>query len=220
MRTAGPCTLAIASGISLLFAWAAPAAEDGFAQPGVYVGLAGSVGIPTGFDELFEDAGVDHVEADASLGLHTRVGYRFHPRVAAEAHFEWLAGFDVSLDSVYRPAPGSGTQLATADLWTLTGNARIYLLTGEVQPYLLAGAGMLSAEVTDEVDRSVPGSILAGLPDLSDSASGFAARFGAGFDYYLTENFALNFDASYVLPTGAVEDFDYVSVGWGFQYRF
>jgi opacity protein-like surface antigen len=214
MKTTGPRTLAIASGISLLFASAASATEDGFAQSGVYVGLAGSVGIPLQLDEPFEDAGVDHVEADASLGLHTRVGYRFHPRVAAEAHFEWLGGFDVSLDSVYRPDPGSGTQVATADLWTLTGDARIYLLTGEVQPYLLAGAGMLSAELKNEADPSD------GLPDLSDSSSGFAARFGAGFDYCLTENFALNFDASYVMPTGAVEDFDYVSVGWGFQYRF
>ena len=220
MQTTGPRTLAIASGISLLLAWAASAAEDGFAQPGVYVGLAGSVGIPIQLDELFEEAGVDRVEADASLGLHTRVGYRFRPRIAAEAHFEWLGAFDVALDSVYRPAPGAGTQLATTDLWTLTGDVRVYLLTGEVQPYLLAGAGMLSAEVKDEVDRSVPGSTLADLPDLSDSSSGFAARFGAGFDYCLTEKFALNFDASYVLPTGAVEDFDYVSVGWGFQYRF
>jgi len=220
MKATGSRALAIASGISLLVAWAASAQEDDFAQPGVYVGLAGSVGIPSAFDEWVEAAGVDHVEADASMGLHTRVGYRFHPRVAAEAHFEWLAGFDASSDSVYRAAPGSGAQVATADLWTLTGDARIYLLTGEVQPYLLAGAGMLSAEVTDEVDRSAAGSTLADLPDLSDSSSGFAARFGAGLDYCLTENFALNFDASYVLPTGAVEDFDYVSIGWGFQYRF
>ena len=214
MKATGSRTLAIASSISLLVACSASAEDDAFAQPGVYVGLAGSVAIPIQLDELFEDAGVDHVEADASLGLHTRVGYRFHPRVAAEAHFEWLGGFDVSLDSVYRPDPGSGTQVATAALWTLTGDARIYLLTGEVQPYLLAGAGMLSAELKNEADPSD------GLPDLSDSSSGFAARFGAGFDYCLTENFALNFDASYVLPTGAVEDFDYVSVGWGFQYRF
>ena len=214
MKATGSRTLAIASSISLLVACAASAEDDAFAQPGVYVGLAGSVAIPIQLDELFEDAGVDQVEADASLGLHTRVGYRFHPRVAVEAHFEWLAGFDVSLDSVYRPDPGSGTQVATAALWTLTGDARIYLLTGEVQPYLLAGAGMLSAELKNEADPSD------GLPDLSDNSSGFAARFGAGFDYCLTENFALNFDASYVLPTGAVEDFDYVSIGWGFQYRF
>lgn len=214
MEATGSRTLAIASGISLLVACAASAEDDAFAQPGVYVALAGSIAIPTAFDESVEAAGVDHVEADAGLGLHARVGYRFHPRVAAEAHYEWLAGFDASTDSVYRPDVGSGTQVATATLWTLTGNAKLYLLRGEVQPFLLAGAGVLSADVKDEADPSD------GLPDLSDSSSGFAARFGAGIDYYLSEKFSLNFDASYVLPTGAVEDFDYVSVGWGFQYRF
>ena len=71
MKATGSRTLAIASSISLLVACAASAEDDAFAQPGVYVGLAGSVAIPTAFDELFEDAGVDHVEADASLGLHT-----------------------------------------------------------------------------------------------------------------------------------------------------
>ena len=220
MKATGSRTLAIASGISLLVACAASAEDDAFAQPGVYVGLAGSVAIPIQLDEPFEAAVVDHVEADAGLGLHTRVGYRFHPRVAAEVHFEWLAGFDVSLDSVYRPSPSSGTHVATAALWTLTGDAKFYLLRGEVQPFLLAGAGVLSANVTDEVDRSEPTNPLVDLPDLSDRSSGFAARFGAGFDYYLSEHFSLNFDASYVLPTGAVEDFDYVSVGWGLQYRF
>jgi hypothetical protein len=121
MKATGSRTLAIAWGISLLVACAASAEVDAFAQPGVYVGLAGSVGIPTEFDESVEAAGIDHVEADASMGLHTRVGYRFHPRLAVEAHFEWLAGFDASTESVYRPDVGSGTEVARAALWTPTG---------------------------------------------------------------------------------------------------
>ena len=47
-----------------------------------------------------------------------------------------------------------------------------------------------------------------------------AARFGGGIDIYATENFAVSLNISYVLPTGDLKDLDYVSIAWGFQYRF
>jgi hypothetical protein len=56
------------------------------------------------------------------------------------------------------------------------------------------------------------------------SASGrgtdFAARFGGGIDLYATKHVVLSVEAEYVLPTGDVKDLDYISIGWGFQYRF
>ena len=52
------------------------------------------------------------------------------------------------------------------------------------------------------------------MPDifvgLSVEETDFAARFGAGFEVYATEHIVINLDASYVLPTGSLEDFDYV----------
>ena len=39
-------------------------------------------------------------------------------------------------------------------------------------------------------------------------------------DVYITRNFYAAVDASYVLPTGDVDDFDLVSIGWGLGYRF
>lgn len=56
--------------------------------------------------------------------------------------------------------------------------------------------------------------------DGDSGESGFAARFGGGIDIYITRNFYGALDASYVLPTGDVDDFDMVSIGWGFGYRF
>jgi len=46
------------------------------------------------------------------------------------------------------------------------------------------------------------------------------ARFGGGLDFYITESIVASAGVDYLLPTGDVEDLDYVSFGWGLQYRF
>jgi hypothetical protein len=45
-------------------------------------------------------------------------------------------------------------------------------------------------------------------------------RFGLGTDIYITRNFYAALDVSYVLPADDVEKLDFVSIGWGFGYRF
>jgi hypothetical protein len=41
-----------------------------------------------------------------------------------------------------------------------------------------------------------------------------------GFDFYLTDALALQLSSSYVLQTGDLDGFDYVSLIAGLQYRF
>jgi len=55
----------------------------------------------------------------------------------------------------------------------------------------------------------------ADLPD-----TGFAMRFGGGIDLYATKNIVVTLETDYVKPFGNLDAFDYVSVGWGVQYRF
>ncbi len=45
-------------------------------------------------------------------------------------------------------------------------------------------------------------------------------RLGGGLDFYATKSIVLSLGVDYVLPFGDVEDFDYVSLGWGLEYRF
>ena len=85
---------------------------------------------------------------------------------------------------------------------TFTGNLKLYLLTGRIQPFLLTGIGLGWEE-------------LAGF-----GATGFAARFGGGLDYYLNESWSLQVSSSYVLQTGDLNGGDYVSLVTGFQYHF
>jgi opacity protein-like surface antigen len=177
----------------LTFVTASPAlgqAQDDFARNGAYLGLAGSVGIFPEAEDDLDDVGGD---VDTGLGLNARAGYRVHPHFAAEAEFEWVH---------------SSIEFAGADVdfdtFVGTVNGKGFLLTGRFQPFAMIGIGGLG--VDGEGD--------------SGGDSGFAARFGGGIDIYITRNFYGAVDASYVLPTGDVDDFDLVSIGWGFGYRF
>ena len=41
-----------------------------------------------------------------------------------------------------------------------------------------------------------------------------------GIDFYFSEHWVLNFEASYVLPTGDLSEYDYIGGGMGLAYRF
>jgi len=94
--------------------------------------------------------------------------------------------------------------------WTVTANLKGYILTeGDVQPFLLLGGGMISGELDG---RSAYGA----------SADGFSflGRMGGGLDYYFTPHIVGVAELTYVLPTGTLKDFPYISGGLGLQYRF
>lgn len=146
-----------------------------------------------GFD-TFDFGAVDF---DPSLGLNARIGYRFLPWLALEGHFEWTAGFQGKL---------GGVKLADPQIITAGVNLKVPVLHGRFQPYLLAGWGYI------HVDSDSP---------LLGSESGVAARVGGGLDVFATEHVAVMLESTYVLPvTSNVNDFRYVSFGWGLRYRF
>ena len=176
-------------------------AEDGdYARPGLYVGGGIVGGFTTRLEgQLTEIPGVNNVEVDPSFGLSGRVGARITPHLALEAHYEWMEDFETSVD---------GTEIAETQTQTFTGDVKGYLATGRVQPYLSAGIGVLSAKSDDPVTT------------FQKTDTDFAARFGGGVDFYLSENVGLSLDSSYVVPTGDVEDLDYVSLGAGVFFRF
>jgi opacity protein-like surface antigen len=219
-------TVALAAAMVLVSAGSG-SAQDDFARNGFFVGLAGSYAIDTFEDDAEDDVNdelaalgymgyVVGLDVDASLGINGRVGYRFHPHFSAELLVEWLDGFDADLSITdVSLTPPVSIDFATIEIepWVITGNVKGHLLTGRYQPYLLAGAGVMTAKV------KLKDSLGLGASE-SDRLTDFAARFGGGIDVYLTENIVLTAGADYVLPTGDVKDLDYVSIDWGFQYRF
>jgi len=164
-----------------------------YARRGWYVG-GGVVGA---FEEFDLGSAADQSNF---VGYGFRGGYRVHPRIAAEMSFERYTKADLDV---------LGQSALEIDGWSLTANAKGYALTGRVQPYALLGLGTLYLNVEDQLGLG-----------LSDDQAAFALRFGGGIDAYVTRHIVLNVEASYLLPTGDLDDFPLVPLSGSFQYRF
>ncbi len=194
--------------------------KDDFARRGWMIGLGGSYGVETFEDEKEswfqgegspDELGPDvRLSVDNSLGVNGRVGYRCHRYFSAEVEVEWNSfssdltqpGFDRLANVVSEPV-------------VVTANAKGYFLTGRYQPFLLLGAGVMSADI--EL-RDPVGLEFTGLKSTSENE--FAFRFGGGIDLYATEHVVVSLEADYVLPFRSLDTLDYITVSWGFQYRF
>ena len=197
-----------------------PTTEDNpYARSGFYIGLAGSLGVDAALEDKLEKAVTNTLmtsvgtNVDEKIGLNARIGYRFHPRIAGEAQFEWITEAGISFKGV-----PFGKDAIKLERWTYTANAKAYLGTGIVQPFLLVGLGLMSAQLKGDVIADLEDDPL--VFSVSETKEAFAARFGGGIEIYATDYVVINLDASYVLPTGALDDFDYISIGWGVMVRF
>lgn len=232
--------LLIGSCLALLLGTPVVAQED-FARPGFYVGVSGTTAVYTKLndqlgsvpEQIFEipPSGQPQVpiKADPSLGVHARAGYRFMPRLAAEAHLEYASGSEI-----YAPTFRWQTDIVKLTALTVTGDLKGYITTGMVQPFALVGIGWMKTYGEDKrIDPAEAFGRDIGNPQNPDSAipmaqeldvddSGFVGRFGGGVDIYVSQHVSLGAAASYVLPFGSWDtfDYDYISIDWGLQYRF
>jgi len=168
------------------------AEEDEFARSGWLVGVAGSYGY---LGEAFDDnSSVD------GLGVNGRLGYRCHSRYAAEVQAEWLDADGIHGDRLN----------GSAELLTVTANAKGYLLTGRYQPYVLVGGGAMTGKFRGRTAKGV----------VDETETALALRFGAGIDLYATRHVLGSLEVGYVLPFNDLSSVDYLWFGWGLQYRF
>jgi opacity protein-like surface antigen len=215
---AGSLSMAILLVIALAApVWAQDDDEDPFAglygKSSFYLIAMGNYMIPTQTSDIEHTANrrLDALfgpgtttDVNNSWGLNGRAGYRAFERFAVETQFEWLN--DIELDHRLGTLMKQNTEIS---MLALTANAKGYLAgTGRVQPYLLAGAGWGRATTN-------PGG--AGAKSRDD---GFLYRFGAGVELYGKPDIALTLEASYVIPTGNIDDLQYVSIGGGLMLRF
>ncbi len=166
-----------------------------FARKGFYVGAGGIYAI-----ENFNRTG--SLSFDDSLGFNLRLGYRLHPHIAVEAAGEKTLGFDVKQFN------------GDIETWVATINGKFFALTGQVQPYALVGVGAMNA-TTDGLLILVGSN---GQPSTNETDVAF--RYGAGVDTYITKNWVVNLEGSYVNPRRDVGALEYFAIGGGLQYRF
>ncbi|MFP6641199.1 MAG: outer membrane beta-barrel protein [Myxococcota bacterium] len=216
-RKSKALTSALIGVIALLIPTAAVAdslRNDEFVSPGAYLVLGGF----TAFTD-FKDISSDF---DTSLGFMLRGGYRINPIFALEAEGNFIAGWDTH-DGEPPPGPAQGN--LTLDGGTATVNALAYLPLGRLQPHVLVGLGGMWAQLrtTNTISQDCS-------PDdywycqsvylQLDHSGSFVMKFGGGLDYYLTRDWAVVLDASYVLPFGDLKDLRYVSLNWGVRFSF
>lgn len=141
-----------------------------------------------------------NVDLDTTFAFDLYAGYRLHPNFALEGEFEMLTDTDVEVDGF-----GKVTELET---WTLTANSKFFFTTDRVQPYVKFGMGLMEGELDDD------------FPGVDEDETAFTVRLGGGLDYYATENIVVTGGLDYLIPTGDLDDFDYLTFGAGVQYRF
>lgn len=129
---------------------------------------------------------------DDAADVAFRAGYRGLPWLGVEFLGEVLTTFDAD-----------DSRAADVDGYLVSVNARAIAPLGRVEPWLMAGLGVLDVD-TDRRSRR----------------DDFAFRSAAGVDLYLTAHWVLYGEASYLLPTGDVERFDYATFGAGILFRF
>lgn len=127
---------------------------------------------------------------DTGLGAAGRLGFRTSPQFAVEGLVEYSGDF----------VDVGGLDLSAT---LIAANARYYLLTDRVQPYLSTGIGWGFANT-----------------NVTSDESGFVVRFGGGLDYYISESWGLTGEFAYNLATGDLDDFNYMTLGWGAFLRF
>jgi Outer membrane protein beta-barrel domain len=145
-----------------------------------------------------------------SFGIDARLGYRLTPIFAVEGQFEWLSDFTLTGPAVYS---SGGVTRPRVKVEGLTGGVagKAYLPLGAVQPYALVGVGALNAHTSTQ-----------GAVPLSRYQTGAAFRGGLGADLYGfgSDDFALTAEADYVAGVGDVEWLHYLSVNFGFLWRW
>ena len=191
-------------------------AEDGeeidwdVTHRGFYLIANGSYAFMVNRDDLEHKAekasntGPANSNTDDSWGYGGRVGWRVFDRLAIEGQFQMLNSIEVHS---HQESNGRDRR-SKATFMTAMANAKGYLLTQRFQPYAMAGAGYGYAELRPSGNNR------------NQRDDGFAAQFGVGSDFYVTDNLGLMTEVAYVLPTDDLEGYDNVALLFGFMLRF
>jgi opacity protein-like surface antigen len=166
--------------------------ESVYDRDGWYLGLGAGWA-----KELFQNGN----SGDSGF-VQLRAGYHFLRFAALEPQLEYTPKFKG------KSGKWAGTDIATWATWLNIKGYPTAPWTGPFQPFGMIGIAWMWERLTGSaINNSV-------------EEGGFAARFGAGIDFYVTENIVLNTEAAYVLPTGELDDLDQVQLGGNFIYRF
>jgi outer membrane protein W len=186
---------------------------------GGYMGVDASRGVGLFAGSVKDAFGSSDSSVGDSWGASARAGYRFHKYLAAEVEYEWMRDFGMNVENAPTvPNSSGGVNIGKVQEQTVTANLKVIAPYGKFQPYFLAGMGAIFVTVnkSDNINYNI-------------TNGAFAARFGLGLDYWVTQNLSLNLGAETVVSSAKVSvpglsgtgrGVDYFSGQFGFGYRF
>ena len=168
-------------------------------------GLYGGMTLSFGWNKWADESNID---SDTMTGFSFMAGYRFNPWLGGDVEFTWIGGGNVTSPAL--TGTGSASVLAVGVALKFYPLVRVSRKMPEwIQPYLTVGIGSGIAE------QAPSGSSVFG----SESQSVFLARFGAGSELMLTQNWGVLMDVSYYASTsGALEGFATFRLGGIFRF--
>ncbi|MFI5314544.1 MAG: outer membrane beta-barrel protein [Myxococcota bacterium] len=193
--------------------------DDPYNRPGGYMGVAASIGVGLFAGSVKDAFGSSDSSVGDSWGANARAGYRFNRFLAAEVEYEWMRDFSMNVENAPTVPNSSGSvNIGKVQEQTVTANLKVIAPYGAFQPYFLAGMGAIFPTVnkSDNINYNI-------------TNGAFAGRFGAGIDYWVTQNLSLNLGAEVVVSSakvsvpgvsGSGRGIDYLSGQFGFGYRF
>jgi opacity protein-like surface antigen len=155
------------------------------------------LGVRLGAALLTDDSAFPSIETGKDTGS---IGFNWLYGIAVGANFGRYLGAEVAFEGheVRLAVPGLGS-IGEYALYTIMPQVRVRypLMGGRLQPYALAGVGGSYAEFNDGKPRSA---------NLRIDAKDFTAAgaVGAGIEYFVTSNIAVNFEAKYNVVRGHV----------------
>lgn len=168
-----------------------------------YVGVSGAVTLQS----LDEDQTKDKftippaINFDDSWGIQVRAGHVYSKKLTAEALFEYTAPFEAL----------TGSDSDDLDVFALTVNAKLSAPNYEkFTPYAIAGLGVMNAH--EDIKYQGASS--------ETTDWGACVRIGAGIDYSLPNNLAINFEAAYNSGMGDIDHVAYTSIALGLVQSF
>jgi hypothetical protein len=138
-----------------------------------------------------ENWSIHQDKATDAYGFDFLLGYRVSEWVGVEIDIGYLNNF-------------TRHSLTTQGVVTSMVKAKVYPLSGRYQPFISLGIGAFSGVGDSNVENQTD----------------WATKTGLGMEIYVTRNWAVNAEATYVWTLGDVRDLDYASFGLGFIYRF
>ena len=202
--------------VIMIALWAAPTLAQDSGPDYARVGSYGSVGYGIAIEDFDDGTNLDI--GDSSF-VDIRAGYRVHPNLSFEVQGSLLDDFD--FDGQQQFVNGLLTVDGSFDGWTLGANAKVYALTDRIQPYGLLGIGMLDGEAeaktcfTEDLfafdesdsDSDYKGADVIVVPgetecrSFKDDTTKFIWTAGAGVDFYVTPNVAVEIEAARVFQS-------------------